>query len=65
MDWVGYDGVEVISGKVGGAPLLKSSCVPADFAADCLEDGETVDGISALFPALLSIYTAPNGPSCG
>jgi len=46
LDWSGYDGVEMIPGKVGGVPLLKNSRVPADLVADCLEDGETVEEVS-------------------
>jgi uncharacterized protein (DUF433 family) len=44
--WEGYDGVEVIEGKVGGVPLIKRSRVPADLVAECLDAGETVDEIA-------------------
>jgi uncharacterized protein (DUF433 family) len=46
MDWVGYDGVEVIPGKVSGVPLLKGTRMPADQVIESLDVGETVEEIA-------------------
>jgi uncharacterized protein (DUF433 family) len=44
--WQGYDGVEVVEGKVSSVPLVKHSRVPADLVAECLDEGETVEEIA-------------------
>lgn len=46
MDWTGYDGVEVIPGKVSGVPLLKGTRMPADQVIESLDAGETVEEIA-------------------
>jgi uncharacterized protein (DUF433 family) len=46
MDWRGYDGVEVVPGKVSGVPLLKGTRVPADQVIESLDAGETVEEIA-------------------
>jgi uncharacterized protein (DUF433 family) len=47
MDWSGYDGVEVIEGKVSGVPLLKGTRMPVDQVLESLDDGETIEEIAA------------------
>jgi uncharacterized protein (DUF433 family) len=46
MDWSGYDGVEVVPGKVSGVPLLKGTRMPADQVIESLDAGETVEEIA-------------------
>jgi len=71
IDWSGYDGVEVIPGKVSGAALLIGTRVPADLVADCLDDGETVEEIAYNYdpkPAdilRLKLYMDSHQPRCG
>ncbi len=49
MDWTECETVEVIPGKVSGAPLVKNSRVQADTVLDSYELGETVEQIAYNF----------------
>lgn len=49
MDWSGCDVVEVVPGKVNGAPLLKGTRVPADQVIESLDGGETVSEVAYNF----------------
>ncbi len=49
MDWTECETVEVIPGKVSGAPLIKNSRVQADTVLDSYELGETVEQIAYNF----------------
>ena len=46
MDWSGYDGVEIVPGKVSGLPLLKGTRVPADLVVESLNGGESVEEVA-------------------
>lgn len=46
MDWSGCELVEVVPGKVSGAPLIRGTRVPADQVIESLDDGETVEEIA-------------------
>jgi uncharacterized protein (DUF433 family) len=45
MDWTGCQLVEVVPGKVSGAPLLKHSRVQADAVLESHELGQSVEEI--------------------
>jgi uncharacterized protein (DUF433 family) len=46
MDWSGCDAIEVVPGKLSGAPILKHSRVPADAVLESYELGESVEDIA-------------------
>jgi uncharacterized protein (DUF433 family) len=46
MDWPGCDLVEVLPGKVSGAPLIRGTRVPADQVIESVDDGETVEEVA-------------------
>jgi len=54
MDWKGYHDVEVVSGKVSGAPLLKNTRLPVEAITEnydaFLDEGSTPD--EAVFETL-------------
>jgi len=52
MDWSGCELVEVVAGKVSGAPLVKGTRIPADFLLDHLKSGASLDEITEAFPSL-------------
>lgn len=49
MNWAGCEQVEVVPGKVSGAPILKHSRVTADAILDSYELGESVEAIAFSF----------------
>jgi uncharacterized protein (DUF433 family) len=49
MDWSQCSVVEVIPGKVSGAPILKHSRVTADAVLESYELGESVEDIAYSF----------------
>ena len=49
MDWSGCPIVEVIPGKVSGAPILRHSRVTADAVLESYQLGESVDDIAYSF----------------
>jgi len=49
MDWAGCELVEVVPGKVSGAPLLKGTRVPADGILENYRAGESVEQIAYNF----------------
>ncbi|HWG17653.1 MAG TPA: DUF433 domain-containing protein [Acidobacteriaceae bacterium] len=49
MDWAGCELVEVVPGKVSGAPLLKGTRVPADGILENYQAGESVEQIAYNF----------------
>ncbi len=49
MDWSGCPVVEVVPGKVSGAPILRHSRVTADAVLESFELGESVDDIAYSF----------------
>ena len=49
MDWSGCDVVEVVPGKVSGAPILKGTRVQADSILENYESGSPVEEISENF----------------
>ena len=49
MDWSGCNIVEVIPGKVSGAPILKGTRVQADSIVENYESGSPVEEISENF----------------
>jgi uncharacterized protein (DUF433 family) len=49
MDWSGCELVEVLPGKVSGAPLIKGTRVPVDQVIESLDDGETVEEVAYNF----------------
>ena len=49
MDWSGCDVVEVVPGKVSGAPILKGTRVQADTIVENYEGGSPVEEISENF----------------
>jgi uncharacterized protein (DUF433 family) len=49
MDWSECPVVEVIPGKVSGAPLVRHSRVQADAVLENYESGESVDDIAYNF----------------
>jgi uncharacterized protein (DUF433 family) len=51
-DWLSYDGVEAIPGKVSGVPVIKGTRVQAELVAECLDDGESVETIASTYAGL-------------
>ena len=49
MDWTGCEIVEVVPGKVSGAPIIRGTRVPAEFVLDNHESGESVADIAENF----------------
>lgn len=49
MDWASCEQVEMVPGKVSGAPILKHSRVIADAVLDSYELGESVEAIAFSF----------------
>ena len=49
MNWAGCEQVEIIPGKVSGAPILKHSRVTADAVFYSYELGESVEAIAFSF----------------
>jgi uncharacterized protein (DUF433 family) len=49
MDWSGCNVVEVVPGKVSGAPILKGTRVQADSIVENYESGSPVEEISENF----------------
>jgi uncharacterized protein (DUF433 family) len=49
MDWSGCEVVEIVPGKVSGAPILKGTRVQADTVLESHELGESVDEIAYSF----------------
>ena len=49
MDWSGCEIVEIIPGKVSGAPLIKGTRVQADTVLESHQLGESVDEIAYSF----------------
>lgn len=52
MDWTGCELVEVIPGKVSGAPLVRGTRIPADFIVDDAGRGRPMAAILDDFPSL-------------
>lgn len=46
VDWSGCKVVEVVPGKVGGAPVMRGSRVPADQVVQNYDAGESVEDIA-------------------
>ncbi len=46
MNWSGCDLVEVVPGKVSGAPLIRGTRVPVDQVAASLDGGESVEEVA-------------------
>ena len=51
MDWSGCDLVEVIPGKVSGAPLIKGTRIPADAILGNFEAGSPIEEIAENYPS--------------
>lgn len=51
MDWSGCDLVEVIPGKVSGAPLIKGTRIPADAILSNFEAGSPIEEIAENYPS--------------
>ena len=51
MDWSGCDLVEVIPGKVSGAPLLKGTRLPVDAIISNYEAGSSIEEIAENYPS--------------
>jgi uncharacterized protein (DUF433 family) len=49
MDWSGCEIVEIVPGKVSGAPVLKGTRVQADTVLESRKLGETIDEIAYSF----------------
>ena len=49
MNWAGCEQVEIVPGKVSGAPILKHSRVTADAILESYELGESVAEIAFTF----------------
>ena len=49
MDWAGCEQVEIVPGKVSGAPILKHSRVTADAVLNSYDLGESVEAIAFSF----------------
>jgi uncharacterized protein (DUF433 family) len=49
MDWSGCKTVEVVPGKLSGAPLIRGSRVPADQVIENYDAGESVEDIAYNF----------------
>jgi uncharacterized protein (DUF433 family) len=52
VDWTGCKLVEVIPGKVSGAPLVVGTRIPADLVVDLFESGYPMSEILADYPSL-------------
>ena len=51
MDWSGCDLVEVIPGKVSGAPLLKGTRLPVDAIISNYDSGSPIEEIAENYPS--------------
>jgi len=51
VDWSGCDLVEVIPGKVSGAPLLKGTRLPVDAIISNYESGSPIEEIAENYPS--------------
>ena len=51
MDWSGCELVEVIPGKVSGAPLLKGTRLPVDVILDSYDFGTSIEDIAENYPS--------------
>lgn len=51
MDWSGCELVEVIPGKVSGAPLIKGTRIPADAIVSNFEAGSPIEEIAENYPS--------------
>jgi uncharacterized protein (DUF433 family) len=51
MDWSGCDLVEVIPGKVSGAPLLKGTRLPVDAIVSNYDAGSPIEEIAENYPS--------------
>ena len=49
MNWAGCEQVEIVPGKVSGAPILKNSRVTADAILESYDLGESVEQIAFSF----------------
>jgi uncharacterized protein (DUF433 family) len=58
MDWSGCELVEVVPGKVGGAPILKGSRVQADSIVENYEGGSPLEEISENFSIPVEMISA-------
>jgi uncharacterized protein (DUF433 family) len=52
MDWRGCELVEVIAGKVSGAPLILETRIPADLIVNLFESGYSIGEIIDDYPGL-------------
>lgn len=52
MDWTGCELVEVIPGKVSGAPLVVGTRIPADVIVKNFSSGSPVEEIEENYPSL-------------
>jgi uncharacterized protein (DUF433 family) len=52
MDWSGCELVEVIEGKVSGAPLVRGTRIPADFVIESFELAGSVEEVVQEFPSI-------------
>lgn len=51
MDWSGCDLLEVIPGKVSGAPLIKGTRIPADAILSNFDSGSPIEEIAENYPS--------------
>jgi uncharacterized protein (DUF433 family) len=51
MDWSGCSLVEVVPGKVSGAPLLKGTRLPAEVIVSNYEAGSSLEEIAENYPS--------------
>lgn len=51
MDWSGCELVEVVPGKVSGAPLLKGTRLPVEALVTNFEAGSPVEEIAENYPS--------------
>ena len=51
MDWSGCDLVEIVPGKVSGAPLLKGTRLPVDAIISNYESGSPIEEIAENYPS--------------
>lgn len=63
MDWTGCELVEVIPGKVSGAPLVVGTRIPAEVILKNLEAGSPLEEIEENYPALNKETKWPFFPS--
>jgi uncharacterized protein (DUF433 family) len=52
MDWTGCELVEVVPGKVSGAPIIKGTRIVADTIVEDYELGSPVEEIQENYPGL-------------